>query len=181
MLDGTERRILVVGSGGAGKSYVAGRLAAATGLPLIHLDQHYWKPGWEPLAPEAWQHMVATLCARGEWIMDGNYSATLRQRLLAADAVVFLDVPRWRCVARVLGRIVRHWGRTRPELPPGCPERFDAAFLLWVWGYPQRSRPKLLTELSAAPSSVKKIVLRSNREVRGLISRAGELWERPPV
>ncbi|MFI6132271.1 hypothetical protein [Micromonospora sp. NPDC051141] len=40
------RRILVVGSSGAGKSTVAGELARRLDLPLIHLDRHYWRPGW---------------------------------------------------------------------------------------------------------------------------------------
>ena len=31
---------------GSGKSTFARALAARTGLPVIHLDLHYWKPGW---------------------------------------------------------------------------------------------------------------------------------------
>lgn len=32
------RRVLVIGSGGAGKTTFAKRLGAATGLPVVHLD-----------------------------------------------------------------------------------------------------------------------------------------------
>jgi adenylate kinase family enzyme len=42
------RRVMVVGSGGAGKSTFAGALGAHTGLPVTHLDWHFWRPGWEP-------------------------------------------------------------------------------------------------------------------------------------
>ena len=37
-------RVLVDGLMGSGKSTFARALAARTGLPLIHLDVHYWKP-----------------------------------------------------------------------------------------------------------------------------------------
>jgi adenylate kinase family enzyme len=40
------QRVLVIGSGGAGKSTFARRLAQWASLPLIHLDAIYWHPGW---------------------------------------------------------------------------------------------------------------------------------------
>ena len=46
---------LVVGPGGAGKSTFARRLGERTGLPVIHLDEHYWRPGWEPTPDDEWR------------------------------------------------------------------------------------------------------------------------------
>ncbi len=40
---GKRRRIMVIGSGGAGKSTFARELATRTGLRLIHLDRCYWR------------------------------------------------------------------------------------------------------------------------------------------
>lgn len=37
---------MVIGCCSAGKSTFAKRLHTATGLELIHLDQHYWQPNW---------------------------------------------------------------------------------------------------------------------------------------
>ena len=48
-------RVLILGSPGAGKSTFARRLAERSGLPLIHLDKHFWRPGWVEPAPEEWQ------------------------------------------------------------------------------------------------------------------------------
>ena len=39
-------RILVLGPCGAGKSTPAVKLGAKLGLPVIHLDKEYWRPGW---------------------------------------------------------------------------------------------------------------------------------------
>ena len=39
------QRVLVIGISGAGKSTFSRALAARTGLPLIHLDKEFWRPG----------------------------------------------------------------------------------------------------------------------------------------
>ena len=46
------RRVLVIGICGAGKSTFSQVLAARTGLPLIHLDKEFWRPGWADRPPE---------------------------------------------------------------------------------------------------------------------------------
>ena len=58
------------------------------------------------------------------------------------------------CVAGVLRRWMGSLGRTRPELPAGCPEKLDLAFLAWIWNDPRDSRPRILEALSALPPSV---------------------------
>ena len=92
------QRVIVIGSGGAGKSVFAARLAEGTGLPLIHLDALYWKPGWVAPAPDEWDETMRRLVAGERWIIDGNYSRTLEMRMAACDTAIFLDVPRavWR-------------------------------------------------------------------------------------
>ena len=39
-------RILVIGCPGAGKSTLSRQLGEKLGLPVIHLDRLFWKPGW---------------------------------------------------------------------------------------------------------------------------------------
>lgn len=162
------RRILVIGCSGAGKSTLARAIADHHRLPLIHLDRAYWRPGWVAPSETEWGQEVERLIAEPEWVMDGNYSSTMRRRADLADAIVFLDLPRWLCLLRVLRRAVFGYGRSRPDVAPGCPERFDWAFLKWVWNYPKRSRPKTLDLLRTYPRS--KAILRSQAEVRRWIA-----------
>lgn len=144
------RRVLVVGSAGAGKTTFAVRLAPLLGLPLVHLDAEFWRPGWRQTPPEAWRWRVDALVTRDAWVMDGNYGGTLERRLARADAVVFLDVPRHVCMRRVILRIWRNRGRPGPGLPEGCPERWDWRFLVWVWNFERRSRERLVGLLAAS-------------------------------
>jgi adenylate kinase family enzyme len=163
------KRILVIGSGGAGKSTFAAELGAIVGLPVIHLDQVYWKPGWEKPTKEEWAATVKKLVAQHEWIMDGNFGGTLPQRIKRADAIILLDISRWVCLWRVLKRVVKYRGRHRPDMPPGCQERFDTEFIRWIWYYPSRSRPAKLALLSATGPDQRVVILRSGREVRDFL------------
>ena len=126
------QRVLVIGSPGAGKSTLAAKLACRTNLPLIHLDQHAWLPGWKEMDRQQWQARVRELVAGREWIIDGNYTGTLAMRLERADTVVLLDYPAWLCLGRVLRRVVTTRGRVRADMAEGCPEQFDLGFLLYI-------------------------------------------------
>ena len=68
------RRVIVTGMAGAGKSTFARQLSAKTGLPAIHLDVHFWKPGWVEPSDTEWRAVQSTLLAGEAWIADGNYT-----------------------------------------------------------------------------------------------------------
>jgi len=165
-------KILVIGSGGSGKTTFARRLAARTGLPLIHLDALFWRPGWDPTPPAQWHAQVEELVRREAWIMDGNYGGTLDIRLAACDAVVFLDIPRLVCLWRVLRRQLQHGGQNRAELPAGCPERLSWEFVKWIWTYPARRRGSILQRLSELEDGKRVFVLRSSTEMDGFVMDA---------
>jgi adenylate kinase family enzyme len=88
----------------------------------------------------------------------------MHRRAEVADAIVFLDLPRGLCLLRVLRRVVLGYGRGRSDVAPGCPERFDWAFLKWIWNYPTRSRAKTLKLLQEFPRI--KVILNSRLDVR---------------
>jgi adenylate kinase family enzyme len=171
------KRILVIGSGGAGKSTFSTTLGALLGLPVIHHDQAYWKPGWEKPSKDEWSATIDALVAEDEWIMDGNFGGTLPQRIKRADAIILLDVSRWICLWRVARRAVKYRGRHRPDMAPGCQERFDLEFIKWIWRYPTQSKPAKLALLSATGPDQRVVILRSNAEIKRFLDETSREQE----
>ena len=161
------RRWLILGSGGAGKSTLGRRLGALLELPVIHLDRHYWNPGWVPTEKSAWAEQVTELASGDAWVMDGNYSGTLDIRFPRAQSVLLLDPPPWRCVWRIYKR--RFSSESRPDIPDECPDRVDVQFLWWVASYRWRSRHRVLARVAQYPH-VEFRTLRSDREVTRFLS-----------
>jgi adenylate kinase family enzyme len=158
------RRILVIGSGGSGKSTLTRKLGEKLCLPVIHLDALYWSPGWKEHNPLTWPATVEQACSSESWVMDGNYSGTLVQRLPRADTVVYLDMPRWFCIRNIVLRSIHNLGRSRDDLGEGCPEGPDLEFMRWVWNYPTRSRARVLAMIEEHGAHCERHVFRSWRE-----------------
>ena len=171
----------MIGCGGAGKSTFSRALAARSGLPLVHLDHLYWRPGWVPTPPEEWECRVRELIAGERWLIDGNYGGTMALRLAAADTAIFLDVPRRTCLRRVYTRALRGYGRARDDLGPGCPEKLpNLEFLRFVWGYRVHRRPEVLERLETFERrGGRAVVLRSAAEKRAFLDAVGGPVGRP--
>ena len=156
-----KNRIIVIGSGGAGKSTLCVKLGQKTGIPVIHLDSLYWKENWTPLAKEEFDKLLMLELEKPEWIIDGNFNRTLPLRLEAADYAVFLDFPPITCVLGVLKRVICNYGKTRPDMGPNCPERFDLSFLKWVWRFRKQYRNQYMKLLQ---DSGKEFIILKNRK-----------------
>lgn len=154
------KRVLVLGNGGTGKSTVSLAIGERLGLPVIHLDQHYWLPSWTERDPDEWRQLLATLLAGDRWVMDGNFRNTLPQRLERATHAVFLDLPRRVAIPSVLYRRIRYAGRGRVDLPAGCTETANLGFLRYLWDYPTRSRPAVVRILDETDVPVTRLTSR---------------------
>ena len=158
------QRVLIIGCGGSGKSTLARQLGEKTGLPVVHLDKLFWHPGWVESAKEEIDEKIQQVLEEPRWIMDGNYNRTLPNRLEYCDTVIYLDFSRWACLMGVMKRILTTYGKVRPDMGEGCPERFDLEFLKWVWNFNKEKRQVYYAMLSEQQG--KEIhILRSRREV----------------
>ena len=161
--------------GRIGQSTFSRALSTKTGFPVIHLDLHFWKPGWVEPSEDEWREKQRGLLASDEWIADGNYHATLDFRLGRADTVVFLDTPWWVCAQRAFVRGIRK----RPvgfKLPNGCDEsalrrlRDEWSLVGRIWRVRRSERERELGILSRRGNHVALYVLRSKRAVRDFLT-----------
>lgn len=171
-------RIVILGSSGSGKSTLARNLGKKLGLPVIHLDLHYWNPGWEPTPSDEWQKEVQSLIDEPKWIIDGNYRSTLDMRLEACDAAIFLDMPPTLCVQRAIKRRFQYLNQPRPDITRGCKEHVldpkFPQFIKHILNYPNRARPTVLRKLHQIKHQKNVFILRSSKDVADFLAAPEE-------
>ncbi|MFJ9623204.1 hypothetical protein [Streptomyces sp. NPDC101181] len=164
-------RVAVLGSPGSGKSTFCHALARA-GVPVFHLDDLYWHPGWQRTPPKEWRRLVRDLAHGERWIVDGNHLDTIPERLARAEIVVLLDLPVLVCAWQVVRRSVRlrrHRGADGEYLPRGLrpadrPVHDLPALLRKVLGFRRRELVAMRRLLAGYEGRI--VVCRSRRAVR---------------
>lgn len=163
------KRVMIVGQPGAGKSYLARAMGQKTGLPVQHMDMIHWKPGWVERDKAEKLAMVHAVEISEAWILEGGLSASYDHRLDRADTLIVLDFPLWFRAWRVFWRTLRDYGRSRPDLPDGCPEQFSLEFWLWIWNTRNTGRTNNLALIAKAGSDKAVFHLQSRGQVRDFL------------
>ena len=158
-------RIVIIGCGGSGKSTLARQLGEKLNLPVVHLDKLFWRPGWQSVPKEEFDALLEEELEKPAWVMDGNFNRTIPKRLEKCDTVIYLDFPRVVCLWGVVCRIAKTYGKVRPDMGEGCPERIDFDFLKWVWNFNKENR----TSMHAAVANAKHAevyIFKNRRELK---------------
>ena len=159
------KKIIIIGCSGSGKSTLSRQLGELMQIPVIHLDKLWWKPNWETASRDEFDVLHRAAMAEPTWIMDGNFSRTLPERLQNCDTVIYLDFNRVACIMGVLKRVFSNLGKVRPDMGEGCPERFDWEFLQWIWHFNKKHRRRYLQMLSELEGK-EVYILKNRREVK---------------
>lgn len=165
------QRICVVGTSGAGKTYVARALAERLGLRYISSDALIWRADWEAVPRDEQYVAFDAATADGGWTFDGNLGPSPEDQLVLSrcDTLVWLDLPRWQVMASITRRTL--WRAiTRERLWHGNVERWRTvlsrdSMIAWAWRtYPRQQRR--YAALSATPDGPPtRIRLTSRRQV----------------
>lgn len=150
-------RILVLGCPGSGKSTFARALHERTGLPLIHLDNLWWRADGTHISRAEFDRALGELLRGEQWIIEGDYSRTYEVRLRAADTAIFLDYPEDVCMAGIIARV----GQPRPDMP-WTETTLDPELVAMVQNYTKDNRPTLLDLLHKYPD--KQVIIFTARE-----------------
>ena len=132
------KRVMVTGCPGSGKSVFSRKLQAITGLPLIALDNVWWKPDRTHVTREEFDARLAEILEADEWIIDGSYSRTFEQRIAACDTAILLDYDTDVCMQGIMDRV----GQERPDIP-WTEQTLDPELVELVLTYKERNNPNL--------------------------------------
>ena len=168
------RRVAIIGPGGAGKTILARKLGRRVGLPVVHLDRVFWRPGWVEPDRSEWETAHRQALAGEAWIADGNFGSTMAERLGWADTIVLLDPPPLLCLWRVAWRNLRWLGLRRDDLPAGCHERPSLAFWRYVLRYRKTRLLRVTERIEAAGPGKRVIIVHSRSDVRRFLAEVGE-------
>ena len=157
-------KILVLGCSGSGKSVFAGKLQQKTGLPLIHLDNIWWRRDRTHISREEFDLRLAALLRGDRWILDGDYSRTYEPRIKACDTVIFLDCGEDVAMAGITGRV----GQQRPDIP-WTEAELDPELVDLVRNYQTKNRPVLLALLERYPDK-ERLIFQSRAEAESWLS-----------
>ncbi len=151
------KKIVIIGCSGSGKSTLAKKLHQATGLPLIHLDNIWWKADRTHISRDEFDQKLAKICARDSWILDGDYSRTYETRIAACDTVIFLDYGEEVCMQGIIGRV----GQDRGDIP-WTEHELDPELVEMVKSYEKENKGVLLELFKKYPD--KNVIIFHSRE-----------------
>ncbi|MBB6259776.1 adenylate kinase family enzyme [Paenochrobactrum gallinarii] len=100
-------RIVIIGPSNAGKSTLAVSIAQKVNAPAIHLDQYHHLPNtnWQKRPDEEFRALHDQAILADKWVMEGNYSQLMPQRMERATGAILLTSNRWL-------RLYRYFKRT---------------------------------------------------------------------
>lgn len=161
----THNKIMIIGCGGSGKSTLARKLSDKMDVPVFHLDALLWHDNWEMSSKDEQRHIINNVLDKDQWIIDGNYSATLDMRVAKADTIIFIDRSRVMCLYNVLKRYIHYKGRSRPDMHDNCPEKIDFEFVRWIWTFNKKRKPAIIKILAAVQNTKNVVILKNNRQI----------------
>lgn len=165
-------KIAIIGNPGSGKSTLALQLHAITGIPVYHLDQYYWKPGWQRPDQEEFTKIHHALCDKNSWIIEGMATSLFDYRAEKADIIIFLDASLWLCLYRICKRALTCYGTIKKAAPKGCPERIPSwEFLSYIWNFNHKNKPMIESILEKNKQKKKIFIVQNSEELARLIEK----------
>lgn len=160
------QRIMIFGRPGSGKSTFAFWLHRKTGIPLHHLDRHFYVENWVERKNEEFLAIQRDIVERDAWIVDGNSIRSLEMRYARADVCLYFNYPKLICLWRILKRMFHRDGAI-DDRAEGCKEGVTWKLVRYMWTFEKRVRDQI-RELRQKYPGVKFIEIQDDEALRQL-------------
>ena len=155
-------KILILGGSGSRKTTLADKLKKIFELPIINLDNINYKKDWISRDKKERDNIIQRKINEDEWIMEGVYKSTLKQRADVADLIIFLEHPTYYLIFRIIKRYICNLEKEKKELD-GCKERLNWNFIKYTLLF--NSKKKSIYEILNKVENIdnKLIILKNGR------------------
>ena len=153
-------KISIIGGSGTGKTTLANNLGKELNIPVYHIDGIHHLENWGIRNKEERDKIILEKVNESNWIIDGTYHSTLKERLENSDFIIYLDYSSIAQVKGVLGRYIRNRGKEKAEIP-GCKEKMSWEFFLLVWNWRKNKRSAIIENINKIDKD--KILIFKNR------------------
>ncbi len=162
------KKVAVFGKPGGGKSTLSKTLSTVTGLPLFQLDSIEYTEGGIRVSEDVYLQRHRDILDTDNWLIDGIGSLeSFRERIAAADTLVFVDLPLFCHFWWVTKRLIKSPFIQPLGWPKGSPI-LRSTFTSWVnLCYSHRLwTPKFRQKIENLSSSKNVYILESPSDIR---------------
>ena len=163
------RKILIIGCPGGGKTTFANKLGSVLQIPVHHLDKYFWKEGWKPTPQDEFRKIQNELMSGDTWILDGNFTKSIDNRIVAADTIILFDFPKFINLYRTLKRFFQNFGKVRPDMGGENKETLQWVHVKYIITFPRREFREKVEGLAKGKEV---IIVHNSDEVSRLIANA---------
>lgn len=157
------QKIAIIGGPGTGKSTLAKNLGKEMKLPVYHIDGIHHLKNWEIRPTQERDAIILEKIKEPKWIIDGTYKATLEERVINADLVIFLDYSTIAKLKGILSRYFKNKGQEKPEIP-GCKEKMDWEFIQLTMKW-NKTKRKIVKDILDRYKDKKILIFKNRRSL----------------
>lgn len=157
------QKIAIIGGPGTGKSTLAKNLGKEMKLPVYHIDGIHHLKNWEIRPTQERDAIVSEKVKEPKWIIDGTYKATLEERVINADLVIFLDYSTIAKLKGIISRYFKNKGQEKPEIP-GCKEKMDWEFIQLTMKW-NKTKRKIVKDILDRYKDKKILIFKNRRSL----------------
>lgn len=160
------KKIIIIGCPGSGKTTFAEKLQRTINLPLYYLDTIWHKPDRTHISREEYDKKLSEIFQTEEWIIDGNYSRTIEERIQKSDTIFLFDLPSDVCLKGVIERL----GKERYDVP-WIDTELDSDFKKQIEEFPDKVLPRIYELLTKYKDGKQVVIFKTRAEADEYIDR----------
>ena len=157
------QKIAIIGGPGTGKSTLAKNLGKEMKLPVYHIDGIHHLKNWEIRPTQERDAIVSEKVKEPKWVIDGTYKATLEERVINADLIIFLDYSTIAKLKGILSRYFKNKGQEKPEIP-GCKEKMEWEFIQLTMKW-NKTKRKIVKDILDRYKDKKILIFKNRRSL----------------